>query len=127
MTRSPCVCCRITSENRMRWGAGGGRVGGDPLGTYLADGLRTHGVEGHLRQDAESRTAATVVTVTSGGERSFLHLLGAHGRLVAQDVPDELLARSRVLHLGGFFILPALAGPPAAALFRRGRGGGGRQ
>lgn len=103
-----------------------GRVGGDPLGTYLADGLRAHGVEVHLRQDAESRTAATVVTVTSGGERSFLHLLGANGRLVAQDVPDELLARSRVLHLGGFFILPALDGPPAAELFRRAKAAGCR-
>src|SRR3972149_171655 len=59
----------------------GGRVGGDPLGTYLADGLSADGVEVHLRQDSESRTAATVVTVTSGGERSFLHLLGANGRL----------------------------------------------
>src|SRR3990170_4463534 len=103
-----------------------GRVGGDPLGTYLADGLRADGVEVHLRQDAESSTAATVVTVTSGGERSFLHLRGANGRLVAQDVPDELLARSRVLHLGGFFILPALDGPPVAELFRRAKAAGCR-
>src|SRR3972149_1466934 len=75
---------------------------------------------------APRRPAATVVTVTSGGERSFLHLMGANGRLVAQDVPDELLARSRVLHLGGFFILPALDGPPAAGVVRGGAGGGGR-
>src|SRR3989337_3199443 len=53
-----------------------GRVGGDPLGTYLADGLRADGVEVHLRQDAESRTAAPVVSVTSGGGRA----VGKEGR-----------------------------------------------
>src|SRR3972149_5983783 len=90
-----------------------GRVGGDPLGTYLADGLRADGGGGDPRQ-------------AGGGDRSFLHLRGANGRLVAQDVPEDLLARSRVLHRGGFFILPALDGPPVAELFRRAKAAGCR-
>lgn len=32
------------------------------------------------------------IDLHGGGERSFLYLMGADGRLVAQDVPDELLA-----------------------------------
>src|SRR4030067_1085871 len=36
-----------------------GRVGGDPLGTYLADGLRAGGGGAHLREGADGRTAAT--------------------------------------------------------------------
>lgn len=95
-----------------------GRVGADLLGTFLIDVLRAHGIESHVRR-AHDRTSATVVLVASNGERSFLHLAGANARLSLQDVPDALLTHSRIVHLGGFFLLPALDGPPAAALFRR--------
>jgi len=103
-----------------------GRVGADPFGAFLLDVLRRHGVEEHVRRDGDTSTAMTVVAVGSGGERSFLHHVGANGRLTASDVDDALLADSRFLHLGGFFLLPSLDGSSSAALLQRGRSAGCR-
>jgi len=96
-----------------------GRVGADRLGEFLVDVLREHGIEAYVHQDAGTSTSATVVAVASGGDRSFLHMPGANARLVPEDVPETLLADSRLVHLGGYFLLPGLDGEPAAALLRR--------
>jgi sugar/nucleoside kinase (ribokinase family) len=66
------------------------------------------------------------VAVSSRGDRSFLHLVGANGRVIPDDVDDGLLARSKILHLGGYFILPFLDGEPAAGLLRRAKAAGCR-
>ena len=103
-----------------------GRVGTDLLGTFLIDVLREHQVEVHVRREEVVRTSTTVVVVAANGDRSFLHLPGANARLAPQDVPDALLARSRIVHLGGFFLLPGMEGPPAAGLLRRAKAAGCR-
>ena len=103
-----------------------GRVGADPFGAFLIDTLDRHGIENRVRQDGDTATSITVVAVGSGGERSFLHHPGANGRLVAGDVDDVLLADSRFLHLGGYFLLSSLNGAGAAALLQRGRSAGCR-
>lgn len=103
-----------------------GRVGADLLGTFLIDVLRDHRVEAHVLRDKNVSTSATVVVVASTGERSFLHVAGANARLAPEDVPDALLTSSRFIHLGGYFVLPALDGPPAAMLLRRARAAGCR-
>lgn len=54
------------------------------------------------------------------------HFVGANGRLVPEDVPDALLASTKILHLGGFFLLPGLDGEPAARLLQRARRAGCR-
>ncbi len=103
-----------------------GRAGADLLGTFLLDVLREHRIEAHVRREDTASTSATVVAVASSGERSFLHLPGANARLAPEDVPDALLARSRVIHLGGYFLLPSLDGPPAAGLLQRAKAVGCR-
>jgi len=103
-----------------------GCVGTDPLGTFLIDTLHTHLVDSHVLRDETERTSTTVVAVSDSGERSFLHLPGANARLVSQDVPTGILAGSRWLHLGGYFLLPSLDGAPAAELLRRAKGAGCR-
>lgn len=103
-----------------------GCVGRDLFGTFLVEALRAHGIESHVRQQEGSATSTTVVAVTTTGERSFLHLPGANADLRPQDVPDALLARSRTLHLGGYFLLPGLDGAPAARLLERARAAGCR-
>lgn len=103
-----------------------GRVGDDAFGTVLIEALRSHGVHPHVVCDPEVGTSVTVVAVAGGGERSFLHFVGANGRLVPEDVPDGLLASTRILHLGGFFLLPGLDGEPAARLLERARRAGAR-
>jgi sugar/nucleoside kinase (ribokinase family) len=103
-----------------------GRVGADPFGAFLIDALDRRGIESRVRQDGDAATSITVVAVGSGGERSFLHHPGANWRLVAGDVDDALLADSRFLHLGGYFLLPSLDGAAAAGLLQRGRSAGCR-
>jgi len=101
-----------------------GRVGADPFGMFLIEVLREHGVEIHVRRDDTASTSATVVAVTSNGERSFLHLVGANARLGPDDVPEALLRSSKAVHLGGYFILPGLDGAPAAMVLQRARAAG---
>lgn len=103
-----------------------GCVGRDLFGTLLLEVLRAHGIESHVRQHERSATSTTVVAVATTGERSFLHLPGANADLRPEDVPDALLARSRVLHLGGYFLLPGLDGTPAAPMLERARAAGCR-
>lgn len=98
-----------------------GRVGDDPLGEFLVSVLREHGIELHVLRSPRVSTSATVVAVARNGERSFLHLVGANGMLTGADVDDALLMRTKLLHLGGYFILPELDGPPAAAVLSRAR------
>ena len=98
-----------------------GRVGTDPFGDFLVQALVDHGVRPHVVREAEAPTSTTVVAVASGGERSFMHLIGANGRLSPQDISDDLLHATRIFHLGGCFVLPALDGAPAAGLLRRAR------
>lgn len=96
-----------------------GRVGADRLGTFLIDVLREHGIEAHVQREDGTSTSATVVVVAGNGERSFLHVPGANAHLAPHDTPDTLLAHSRIVHLGGYFLLPGLDGAPAAALLQR--------
>ncbi len=103
-----------------------GRVGADLLGTFLIDVLREHRVEAHVPRDEDASTSTTIVVVASTGERSFLHLPGANARLGPQDVPDVLLARSRIVHLGGYYLLPAMDGPVAAGMLARAKAAGCR-
>ena len=103
-----------------------GRVGADLFGTYLIDVLRDNRVEVHVGRDETISTSTAVVMVSSSGERSFLHLPGANTHLRREDVPPALLARSRIMHLGGYFLLPGLDGAQAAALLAQARAAGCR-
>ncbi len=103
-----------------------GRVGTDPFGDFLVQVLVGHGIRPHVAREPQVPTSTTVVAVASGGERSFLHLIGANGRLTPADVSDDLLRSTRIFHLGGYFVLPALDGEPAAGLLRRARQLGSR-
>ncbi len=98
-----------------------GRVGTDPFGDFLVQALVAHGVRPHVVREPQVPTSTTVVAVASRGERSFLHLIGANGRLTPADIPDDLLRVTRFFHLGGCFVLPALDGEPAAGVLRRAR------
>src|SRR5439155_1136908 len=97
------------------------RVGSDLFGDFLVQILADHGVRPHVVREPRVPTSTSVVAVSSGGERSFMHMIGANGRLIPQDIPDDLLRATRIFHLGGCFVLPALDGEPAAGLLRRAR------
>lgn len=102
-----------------------GKVGADPFGDFLLALLDERGVDrGGVLTAGESPTSATVVLVDSAGERTFLHLPGANGRLRAEELDPGYLFSGRALHLAGALVLDELDGGPAAALLADARAKG---
>jgi sugar/nucleoside kinase (ribokinase family) len=102
-----------------------GKVGADPFGDFVLGLLDERGVErrGVLR-DPDVATSATVVLVDSSGERTFLHVPGANGRVRLEELDEDVLFSGRVLHLAGALVMPELDGEPAATVLRRAKARG---
>jgi len=97
-----------------------GKVGADGLGDFIVqtlerDRVDTRGVE----RDPAVSTSATMVLVDSGGERTFLHHLGGNARYTEDDVEWDVVSSSRILHMAGALVMPALDGEPMARVLRK--------
>ena len=83
-------------------------VGTDALGTVMIDALEQAGVD----TSAVARTAhaATGISVALArpADRAILTAAGALARLRAQDIPQELLARARYVHVTSPFLQDGL-------------------
>ena len=62
--------------------------------------------------------------IGSDGRRRYLHHVGANAVFTEVRVPADLLARARLLHLGGSLLMPAMDGEPTARLLARARTSG---
>lgn len=91
-----------------------GVVGDDDAGRFALDQLRRRGVDvTACRVDPATPTAVTVV-LARDDDRAILTALGTIDGLTAQDIPTDLVARARHLHLGSTALQPRLrAGLPA--------------
>jgi sugar/nucleoside kinase (ribokinase family) len=99
-----------------------GKVGADPFGDFLLGLLDSRAVDrAGVVVDPVVPTSASVVLVDSTGERTFLHVPGANGRLRREDLDLELLFATRALHLAGALVMPELDGEPAAELLAEAR------
>lgn len=93
-----------------------GVVGDDALGRFVVAAIAERGVDvGSVRIDPSLPTGASVV-LSRGDDRAILTAEGAIGAVAASDVPPELLARARHLHVGGWFLQRSLW-PDGARLF----------
>ena len=80
-----------------------GKVGEDGFGQLLRRCLLDNGVDvSGLTADPAQRTTLAVVSLDAGGERrfSFYRDPSADVNLTVEDVPRDLLARTRFLHFG---------------------------
>lgn len=95
------------------------RAGTDPLGDFAVQALAQRGVDvtGVRRVPAEG-TSTTLVLVDPDGERRFVHAIGANGTLCREDIDPARLRGASMLYVGGALVLPALDGPPLAAVLR---------
>jgi sugar/nucleoside kinase (ribokinase family) len=94
-----------------------GKVGVDPFGDFVLELLDERGIGRRgVVQDASVPTSATVVLVDSAGERTFLHLPGANGKLAPSELAEDTLFSGRILHVAGAQVMPELDGEPMAAL-----------
>ncbi len=99
-----------------------GRVGEDVFGRVVADLLRDGGVDvSSLTATADADTSQTLIVNVAGQDRRFIHSFGANARFQATDIPRALLARCKVLYLGGYLIMPGVRPDEAAALFAEAR------
>jgi sugar/nucleoside kinase (ribokinase family) len=94
-----------------------GKVGADGFGDYMADALARHGVvTSGIRRDPTAPTAATIVTVHSDAERSFLHVAGANATLTADDVDWSAAEGAKIFYVAGLQLMTALEGDGVAAV-----------
>lgn len=81
------------------------RLGEDIPGDAVAESLTYLGVHVRARRDPWVRTGACVVLVGPDGERSMLPDAGANAALAPDDLPADVFAAGRHLHLSGYVLL----------------------
>jgi sugar/nucleoside kinase (ribokinase family) len=96
-----------------------GKVGKDGFGDFLLRLFDERGIDGSgVLQDPAVATSASVVLVDRAGERTFLHLPGANGRLRLDDLDRQVLFSGRALHMAGSLVMPELDGAPTAEVLQ---------
>ncbi|MCP8969498.1 aminoimidazole riboside kinase [Ectobacillus ponti] len=85
-----------------------GKLGNDVLGTFLKETLAGYGVRtDHLPLTDEARTGIVFVTLAESGERSFEFFIerSADQLLAQEDISEELLEQSKILHFGSISLI----------------------
>ncbi len=99
-----------------------GKIGDDGFGKFMTAALKAEkvNVDG-LCTDASVGTSASVVTVDSSGERSFLHYLGANAVFGIEDIDYNIIQASKMVFVAGTMLLPKFDGSECAAFLQKAR------
>ncbi len=82
-----------------------GKVGADPFGDLIHQRLSGAGVDvSHMTRDKDLKTGITVV-MNTGSNRAMLTYIGTINVIDKDDVPEGLLASTRHLHIGSYFLM----------------------
>jgi len=97
-----------------------GKIGNDGFGKFIYNSLKEEkvNVDG-LVLDSNSSTSASVVLVDSGGERSFLHCLGANAEFTDRDVDFSVIGKSKIVFIAGTMLMPNFDGEPCARVLKK--------
>lgn len=96
-----------------------GKLGKDFFGDYALQNFREDRVDvSGLVIDRKVSTSATVVVIDSKGQRSFLHSMAANNHIHRGELKLSHLHTFNHLHIGGYFLFPALDGAPMAGILR---------
>jgi len=121
-------CASNTALALARLGVGAslwGKLGKDTFGEFAIKQLKASGVNTtEILVDRTVSTSATIVLINGKGQRSFLHALAASDHISKNDIPLSRLSRYDHLHIGGYFLFPALDGPPMARILKEAKGKG---
>ncbi|HET9869609.1 MAG TPA: carbohydrate kinase family protein, partial [bacterium] len=99
-----------------------GKLGKDDFGGYALKQLGREGVGvSGIRVSKKVSTSATIVVVHSDAQRSFLHSMAANDEIGPKDLKLSRLSRFDHLHVGGYFLFPALDGPRMAKVLEEAR------
>ena len=101
-----------------------GAVGGDPLGTFLCETLRRHGVNVAGVERVEGRrTALALVSLKADGDRDFLFYgdRPAHLALRLSGTMRSIIRRARVFHFGSISLIAEPARTATLSAIREAR------
>jgi len=101
-----------------------GKIGRDHFGVLAQEDLEREKVEAHFVETDAHLTGSVAVFVDHTGERSMVSGHGADFYLLPQELPREVIRRSRHLHLTAwsFFVDPPRSAARAAALLAQQQG-----
>jgi sugar/nucleoside kinase (ribokinase family) len=95
-----------------------GRIGGDMPGRFVRDSLAAAGVDTTHVVESPAPTSSTLVINVRHEDRRFIHAFGANAQFDGSEITPALVRQANVLYLGGFCLMPRLAGERVAELFR---------
>jgi sugar/nucleoside kinase (ribokinase family) len=97
-----------------------GKVGNDSIGQFVTASMAGRGIDvTGLTVSPNNQTSSSVLPIRPDGSRPALHVIGANADLTEDDIPWDLVAQAKVLHMGGVFVLPGLDGKPMARVLER--------
>jgi sugar/nucleoside kinase (ribokinase family) len=99
-------------------------TGADAAGNFMLAELARAGVDTASMATRTDLPTGMTVALSRGNDRAILTAMGAIGALTPADVPADLLARTRHVHVSSYFLLEASLGPGLAAVLAAARAGG---
>jgi sugar/nucleoside kinase (ribokinase family) len=97
-----------------------GKIGNDGFGKFMSAALKEEKVDvTGLVIGENSSTSSSVVLCDSGGERTFLHCLGANAEFVESDVDFDIIKNSKIVFIAGTMLMPAFDGEPCARVLKK--------
>ena len=99
-----------------------GKVGTDGFGDFFANYMSDAGLDIRgLKRTTTSNTSGTMVMVSSDGERTFFHYLGANAELCYEDINFDIIKEAKILHIAGTFLMPGFDGEPTSRVLKQAR------
>ena len=96
-----------------------GAIGSDELGNFIVSTMDNYGINtDNLVRKAGVQTSATMLPIRPNGERPALHVPGANGELVLDDINFDAIAAADYLHLGGTSLMAKFDGQPSAEVLK---------
>ncbi|MEM7537348.1 MAG: sugar kinase [Chloroflexota bacterium] len=90
-----------------------GAIGEDELGNFIVNTMNSYDIDtSNLVRKSGVQTSATMLPIRPNGERPALHVPGANGELVLDDMNWDVIAGADYLHMGGTSLMPKFDGPP---------------
>lgn len=99
-----------------------GKVGTDLFGGFVLDDLRRLGVDcSSVAFSKTHPTSGTVIVNVTGEDRRYIHCVGANADFSFADIDCSVLDGARVLHVGGYMVMPKFGAEDLTQLFRAAR------
>ena len=86
-----------------------GKAGEDGFGIYLRQVLEENNVDCSGLRAGRQATTMAIVSVDAKGERGFRFIRGADQELTPQEVDEQAVLNSKILHFGSVSLTPGIA------------------